>query len=63
MTGHQVKLLRTRLGMNQTEFAAALGKSAAEVSRWENGVRKIPKAEVMAMAYLESQSEDQKNTP
>lgn len=41
MTPADILALRTRLKLNQTQFAALLGaNSQATVSQWENGLRK-----------------------
>ena len=36
MTGDEIKALRLRLGMNQLEFAVAVGVQVSTVSTWEN---------------------------
>ena len=35
--GQQIKTVRLKLHMSQTEFAALFGVSFATVNRWENG--------------------------
>lgn len=35
--GQSIKVVRLKLHMSQTEFAALLGVSFATVNRWENG--------------------------
>lgn len=35
--GKQIKTVRLKLHMSQTEFASLLGVSFATVNRWENG--------------------------
>jgi len=35
--GEKVRYARKKLGMNQVEFASALGVSFVTVNRWENG--------------------------
>lgn len=40
MSTTEIKSLRDRLRLNQTEFAERLGVSQATVSMWENGERK-----------------------
>ena len=43
MTPADIKTIRTRLGLNQTDFAAFVGvKSRETVRRWETGKVPIP---------------------
>jgi len=37
MTGTDIRTLRLTLGLTQAQFAAALGASTPQVSRWECG--------------------------
>jgi putative zinc finger/helix-turn-helix YgiT family protein len=37
LSGDEIRELRTRLGMNQVEFADYLGVGSASVKRWESG--------------------------
>jgi len=37
LVGEEIRELRTRLGMNQVEFAEYLGVGSASVKRWESG--------------------------
>lgn len=48
-TKHAVRGLRVRVGMSQTEFAAALGVTRQSVANWENGVN-TPKMKLAEMA-------------
>jgi DNA-binding transcriptional regulator YiaG len=48
----QVQSLRSRLGMNQSEFAAKFGVSAMAVSRWESGANEPPGHCLVEMAKL-----------
>ena len=42
VTPKEFRFLRTYLGYSSKDFAKAIGISAAEISRWENGNVKIP---------------------
>jgi transcriptional regulator with XRE-family HTH domain len=42
MTPKQVKRIRTRLGLTQTQLAEQLGVTQNTVARWEIGARGIP---------------------
>lgn len=37
MTGRQIRVWRTHLGLSQAEAARLLGTSQARLSRWESG--------------------------
>ena len=37
MTGKQIKRIRKRMGLTQTEFAERMGASFATINRWEGG--------------------------
>ena len=39
LEANEIRLLREKLGLNQTEFAARLGVSFFSVYRWETGER------------------------
>ncbi len=51
----EIALLLSAVGINQTQFARALGVSRQLVSKWERGVSQpIPRQVAQAQAYLES---------
>jgi DNA-binding transcriptional regulator YiaG len=51
MKGAEVKRLRKRLGMTQTEFAQLLGVHRVTATRWEIGATKVqaPMAKLIRM--------------
>jgi DNA-binding transcriptional regulator YiaG len=49
----EIKELRKRLGLNQTEFAELIGSTQIQVSRWETGRVKPIKMAVNAMKRIE----------
>ncbi len=58
MSSEQVKRLRMRLRLTQTELAAKLGVHPISVSKWERGVVPIsePTARLLAMLIQTSKS-------
>lgn len=56
MNADEIKALRKRLGLNQTDFADTLGSSRKSVSDWENGRRKPIKMAILAMRALDQKS-------
>jgi transcriptional regulator with XRE-family HTH domain len=50
MDGHQLRVMRTQLGMNQEQLAAALGVTQNTISRWESGKVAIRHAQILALA-------------
>jgi DNA-binding transcriptional regulator YiaG len=53
----EIRALRNRLGLTQTQFAHALGTSQVSVSQWELGKVKPIRMAVLAMQRLSEQSE------
>ncbi len=52
-TGEKIKVLRTRLGLTQTELGEKLGVKKNAVSKWECGrVDDIPGSKIRAMCTL-----------
>lgn len=52
MTGQEVRRLRARLGLYQTELAAKLGVHTVTVCRWETGVVNISEPAARLLALL-----------
>ena len=54
LLGKQIRLLRVRLGLKQSEFAEALGspKGQSEVSKWESGEVRPGQEKLQAIARL-----------
>lgn len=48
LTGREIRFMRSKLGLRGEEFAAQLGVTAAQVSRWENAAPKEGKAVVVS---------------
>lgn len=44
MTPAEIKALRTRLGLTQSDFGALTGKAARTVMAYEAGTRRVPKS-------------------
>lgn len=49
---NQVRRLRTKMGMNQTELARELGVSKAAVSQWERGETSMRKGHAKLLARI-----------
>lgn len=47
-----IKFIRSKVGLDQQEFADALGVSKSTVTNWENGVNDIPTGKLAAAAKL-----------
>ena len=54
MTGGELRFLRKRLGMSQTEITALSEKTDQVVAKWEKGMLPVPKAEanLVRLMYL-----------
>jgi transcriptional regulator with XRE-family HTH domain len=52
MTGDELRKLRQRIGLTQTEMAAALDQSFATINRWEQGHRPIPEKTARLLSCL-----------
>ena len=52
MNGHEVRKLRERLGLTQTEMGKRLGVRWSTVSRWENGHTPVSEKVAMALTLL-----------
>jgi len=57
MTKDELKIFREKLGMTQSELAAALKVAPNTVSRWELGERKIPEFLDLALKTIERESQ------
>ena len=57
MTSEDLKILRTKLGLTQTELGERFGVARNTVTRWEMGIRGIPEPVVRLLEFL--QKEDQ----
>lgn len=44
MTGQELKILREKAGLTQTELAEKIGSFHPQISSWETGKRKISRA-------------------
>ena len=53
MKAKEIKSIRDRLDMKQSEFAKYLGVATLTVSQWETGVRKPSKLALAAIKMLE----------
>ena len=56
MTGPEIRQLRKRLGMNQTQFAQLFDTQQITVSRWELGRHKPHKVFITAMQRLATET-------
>jgi DNA-binding transcriptional regulator YiaG len=58
----EVKRIRRRLGLTQTELAEALGVRRGAVARWENGARRVtePIARLLVRLLEESKAKKRK---
>jgi transcriptional regulator with XRE-family HTH domain len=52
LTGAELKRIRLRLGLTQTELARELGVTRNSVTRWETGVHKVPPMTTYALRVL-----------
>lgn len=52
MTARQLVTARERLGLSQAALAKALDVDVGTVSRWERGLRPIPRVVDLALRYL-----------
>ncbi len=55
MTGTDLIALRTSLSMTQVELARATSKAESTISRYERGVRPIPKLFAAYVTHLEKE--------
>lgn len=53
MEGNQLKAIREKLGLTQTELADILGVKMNTVYRWESGILSVPKSIELAMETVE----------
>lgn len=53
MRGRDLKAARLRLGLTQEALAKALGMSAVQLSRYENGHMPVPRVVALAVEALE----------
>lgn len=61
MSKHEIKSIRTSLGMTQTEFADTLGVSQMAVSHWENGLRRPSGSAEILIKMLQKQPRERKS--
>jgi transcriptional regulator with XRE-family HTH domain len=55
MTGSEMRRLREKLGLKQTELAQRLGVHPMTVSRWERGIGAISKpVEQLVLVFVDS---------
>jgi DNA-binding XRE family transcriptional regulator len=52
MTGPDLRAARKRLGFNQTQLGAAIGRSQQTISHFENGAEPIPRVVELAISAL-----------
>jgi putative transcriptional regulator len=55
MNAEEIKALRYRLGLSQTDFAEKVGANQSSVSRWETGEDKPVGTAIKVMQMLENQ--------
>lgn len=56
MTGDEVRAARKRLGLTQAQLAARLGLARNTVTRWEIGLRSVPKMAATLLRMLVAQT-------
>lgn len=57
MTGKQIRKIRLRLGLTQTQLAERLGVSRNSVTRWELGLMGIRESAARLLRTIERDSE------
>lgn len=60
MSAQEIKSIRSKMGMTQTEFADALGVSQMAVSHWENGLRRPSGSAEILIKMLKKQARGKK---
>lgn len=50
MDGHELRVIRTKLNMNQEQLAAVLGVTQNTISRWESGKVAIRHDQILELA-------------
>lgn len=48
----RIRLLRNKLGLNQTEFAKKLGRKQQTIANWETGARNLPDFSYLALTQV-----------
>jgi len=55
--GGDLKAARLRLGLTQEALAKALGMSAVQLSRYENGHMRVPRVVALALEALQARQQ------
>lgn len=55
MVGEELKAIRTKLGLTQTQLGENLGVARNTVTRWEMGIRGIPEPIVRLLEFLQKE--------
>ena len=63
VTGDEVRKIRARLGVTQTQLAEWLGLTRNTVARWEMGLRGIPEPTARLIARLAAEGRQTKRKP
>lgn len=46
---NRIKSIRSKYGLNQTEFGSRIGVTSAAISRWESGERGVPDSAILSI--------------